>query len=87
MSQKRMSSNPQYFQTKINATEMPPEVSHFREANLLPRGAGQIQIRRRMWERLHPPYKSKSIYKHYVYLLALSSILRVPPQKRTETAD
>ena len=40
---KQMLSNPQYFQTKINANEMPPEVSRFREANLLPRDARQIQ--------------------------------------------
>ena len=40
---KRISFNPQYFQTKINAKEMPPEVSRFREPNLLPKGARQIQ--------------------------------------------
>ena len=32
-------------------------------------------------------YKRKSIYKHYIYLLALSPILRVPTLKRTDTAD
>ena len=38
-----MLSNPQYFQIIINANELPPEFSCFREANLLPRGARQIQ--------------------------------------------
>ena len=32
-------------------------------------------------------YKRKSIYKHYIYLLALSPILRVPTLKCTDTAD
>ena len=38
-----MSSNPQYFQTRINANKMPAEVSRFREANLPPRSAGQTK--------------------------------------------
>ena len=37
MLKKQILSNLQYFQTKINATEMPPDVSCFGEVNLLPR--------------------------------------------------
>ena len=63
-----MSSNPQYFQTKINANEMPAEVSRFREANLSPRGAHQIQNSKqkvRARDYMPPPPHDKHIHARH----------------------
>ena len=74
-----MSSNPKYFQTKINANKMPPEVSRFREAKFPPRTIGDFSTstERREQVKCQTP-NARSATRAPTSLLALRSLLITP---------